>query len=241
MVKFSQTRPELTLNATEKPTGHWGPLVLDKYVAPELSSLTVCSAPPIDEPPKHFVTMMLNHISNVVGVRDELLPHAAVFLRRVWVAVDEYRSGREGLQQYVADLPRTNKQTMLFLSALSHFDHCIINGYVAQVTLERLFKHATSGKTFSDFQRGDGSVLDRVRELYDSVRHFDDRVVAGKPSEHPAPMWITNDGLKCRPRGSGKPPVTVTFSELVEFLDSLSENARIIADPGYQAELVANQ
>jgi hypothetical protein len=227
------------LNEPKAPTGYWGPIVLDNYVAPELSSLKVCFAPDIPDPPSLFGTFLLNDVLIGPVVPTIVRPHTVVFLRRWRNAIEEYRTGRERLVSYVSKLPQTNSISSVFLSALSHFEQCIISGHIAALLLARLVEHATGSKSNPAFTAGDGSVVDRLRVLSNSIKHFDERVVAGKPNEHPAPMWITNDGLKCRPKNGKGPFVDVTFAELAEFLSDLTENAKFLADPTYRTQKAA--
>ena len=64
-----------------------------------------------------------------------LRPPANVFLRRWTLALSEYRAGRECLSSYVAGLPQTNNQTCLFLSAVGHFEHSVIDAGAQEVPL----------------------------------------------------------------------------------------------------------
>jgi hypothetical protein len=243
-----------------KIVGFWAPKVLDGYVAPELSSLDKCSAPEITEPAEYFATFFLTDVFNGPNVSEALRPLLVTFLRRWKVAINEYRSGRQSLLKYVSNLTSTNNQTGLFLTALASFDHCVIDAYVAMITMNRLIRDASKGKVPNLFTQGHGSVPDRLRELYDSVRHFDDRVIDGQPMEYPAPMWITNQGLKCRlrpplerptchrrrdgwkprVRDGQKPHAEVTFVELADFLNDLTEKAHIPSDPDYRNQQLAS-
>lgn len=116
-------------------SGFWNGDLLDRFVAPELSKLTVCSAPEIPEPPDYFPSYFLNNVFNFT-LPEDAHPGLVTFLRRWTVAVREYRAGRDHLSRFVFDLPRTNNQTSLFLTALAHFEHSVTNAYLALVAQE---------------------------------------------------------------------------------------------------------
>jgi hypothetical protein len=108
----------------------WSENVLDRQVAPELSTLRKCAAPDIPEPQDYRAALFLNNVLNGATREDGLLIEVT-FMRRWTGAVFEYRSGREHLLNFVSDLYRTNNQTGIFLRALGHFESCAINTYLA--------------------------------------------------------------------------------------------------------------
>jgi hypothetical protein len=204
---------------------------LDRLVAPELSKLTVCSAPDIPEPPDYFASYFLNNALNF-PLPEEMHPVLVTFLRRWSVAVREYRAGREHLSKFVVDLPRTNNQTSLFLSALAHFEHSVANAYLALMALgvvSRVFGGKGSAKPFV---KDDGTHAWRLNELTNAIKHFDEQVENHGHVAYPAPVWLTNVGLKChRPQGAGQQKeIVLAFSELAQLLNDLTEDARVISE-----------
>jgi hypothetical protein len=175
----------------------WAARVLDSIVAPEMSQVTICSAPDIPEPRVSLATYFLR---SALGrtYPDELRPPANVYLRRWTLALSEYRAGRECLLRYVAELPETNNRTGLFLSAVGHFEHSVISAYLAVMAF-KLFVRQIGDDKWKAFEAGDGSTADRLNKLYNVIKHFGDRFQMGQklgyPSVYPAPLWITNNGL----------------------------------------------
>jgi hypothetical protein len=219
---------ELTANSGPGH-GFWGGHLLDRFVAPELSKLKKCSAPEIPEPPNYFAAYFLNNALGYETPHDTRLLEAS-FLRKWTVAVREYRSGREHLARFVFDLQRTNNQVGLFLTALADFENCAINAYLALMASagqNRLMQGAAYQKPFAP---EDGSPFERLNAIYNEVKHFHSRDEKGRPLTDPAPVWIVNDGLKCRRKRNGQEhDVVLTFEELVAILEDQTEGARILS------------
>ena len=236
----------------EPSRGFWAPNILDSIVAPETSQVTTCSAPDISEPQVNFVTYFLRNALLGLTYPDRLRPPANVYLRRWALALSEYRAGRECLSRYVARLPETNNQTGLFLSAVGHFEHSVINVYLALMAMTAFVRQVGDDK-WKPFEAEDGSTADRLNKLYNVIKHFDDRFKMGQklgyPSVYPAPLWITNNGLAGHTTlVNGKEfkgdwtrikkkddvrheDVLVTFDEFATLLGELTENARFIIEP----------
>jgi hypothetical protein len=232
-------------------SGFWAGHVLDRFGAPEMSQVTVSCAPPdIPEPRSGIVTYFLR---NALGPTypDNLWPPANVYLRRWSSSLSEYRAGRDCLSRYVAGLPRTNNQIGLFLSAVGHFEHSVIDAYLAIMAFTAVVRQLGDDK-WKPFEAGDRSPPDRLNRLYNVIKHFDDRFEMGQtlgfPSAYPAPLWITDRGLKghttlvngkelkgdWRTRKSipnlEHQDVEVTFDEFTVLLSELTQNAHILAE-----------
>lgn len=211
-------------------SGFFGPVVLEMLV-PEMSKIKGCSAPDIREPS----SSLLNKVLHPVMSSEVARPLCFVFVRRWTFAVSEYRVGKQRLSEYVSDLPRTNTRTSLFLAALGHFEHCVIQTYLALMTLRAVVRVQTRQKDSDAYRQGDGSPADRLGKLYNAIKHFNGRVESafeeGEPSAYPAPVWITNQGLKCRhPIAGGRhEDVTLTFEELADLLSDLTKSARFVS------------
>jgi hypothetical protein len=215
-----------------------------------MSQVTTCSAPDIPEPPVSLATYFLR---NALGpaLPKNLQPAANVYLRRWTFALSEYRAGRECLSRYVAGLPDTNNQTGIFLSAVGHFEHSVIDAYLAVIAMTA-FARQIGDDEWKPFKSDDGSPADRLNKLYNVIKHFDDRLQMGQklghPSAYPAPLWITNDGLAGHTtlvngkafKGDWRTikkedevhhqDVLVTFDEFATLLGELTENARFIIE-----------
>jgi hypothetical protein len=241
----------MTMDEPKQPSRvRWGAPVLDNIVAPEMSQVTTCSAPDIPEPQVSLATYFLR---NALGpaLPTHLRPPANVYLRRWTLALSEYRAGRECLSRYVAGLPETNNETGMFLSAVGHFEHSVVDAYVAMMAMTA-FERQIGDDEWRPFKSEDGSPADRLNKLYNVIKHFDDRFQMGQKLGHlsvyPAPLWITNDGLAAHTtlvngkefKGDWRKikkgdevhhqDVLVTFDEFATLLGELTENARFIIE-----------
>ena len=91
--------------------------------------------------------------------------------------LSEYRAGRECLSSYVAGLPQTNNQTCLFLSAVGHFEHSVIDAGAQEVPL--------AGPRSGD-REGRGGF--RCAGQFQTRRHF-----VSKRGSHPTPSGHIRD------------------------------------------------
>jgi hypothetical protein len=204
----------------------WSESALDRQVAPELSTLRRCSALDIPEPQDYRAALFLNNVLNGATREDGLLIEVT-FIRRWTVAVLEYRSGREHLLKFVSDLPRTNNQTGIFLRALAHFESCAVNTYLGLMASRAMYRLALGTGYPEPFKPKDGSPYERLNAIYNEIKHFAGRLEDGRPLDIPTPVWIVDDGLKCRRKRDGKETdIVLTFEELAAILEDQREAAR---------------
>lgn len=64
-------------------------------------------------------------------------------------------------------------------------------------------------------------------------KHFDEDVADGLIQNQPAPVWITNTGLRCREKSSGN-LVDLSFVEIAELLEQLRSKAKFLASDVYE-------
>ena len=230
----------------------WAGHVLDRFVAPEMSQITVACAPPdIPEPQSGVLTYFLRNALNGPSYPENAWPPASLFLRRWDSAISEYRAGKDCLSNYVSELPRTNNRIGVFLRAGAHFESSVINAYLAMMAFTA-FVRQLGDDNWKPFVAGDGSPADRLSRLFNVIKHFDDRFEMGQtlglPSAYPAPLWITDRGLKghvtlvdgMELRGDWRArtrtgnvehrDVEVTFDEFAILLSELSQNARMLTE-----------
>jgi len=233
-------------------SGVWAASRLNSFGAPEMSHVTTACAPPdIPTPQFGVVTYFLRNALNGPSLPENAWPPASLFLRRWESAISEYRAGRDELLRYVTGLPRTNNQISVFLRAVGHFEHSVIDAYLAMMAFTAL-ERKVGDAGWKPFVAGDSSPADRLNRLYNVIKHFDGRFEMGQalgfPSAYPAPLWITDHGLKghttlldgkelkgdwrTRKRlGDARHvEVEVTFDEFAALLNELTENARMLTE-----------
>lgn len=202
------------VEATGKAVHFYKP-VLEGYGAPKLASLTECNAPDLPKWEKHLANTILNTIFLGINWPPGVQRYVLNFMRRMETAVDEYRRGREELQNYVAELPRRNNHFLGALRALSHFEQSCAALYQALC----LTPPFTGIKEF--FKKGDNSPEEHLNAIYNRSKHFEEG--AGQDTPPPAtPVWLTNEGIECT-------DCTLTFAELHGVILDLTKVAEFIS------------
>ena len=200
-------------------------LILDRLIAPDYSSLTVCSAPELPELPNYFGSFFLSNILRS-DAADETKSAMIVFLRRLASAVREYRQGREALVEFIA-LPQGSAPGItLYLKSLSHFEYTIVNSYLALLAHNAIATTFSIGRAYSS---GDGSSAERLGKLYNSFKHY-------LLPEIAAPVWLTNEGLRglYTEKGNSEAKVDLSFTELVQILHDFEDEARFLSEDIYR-------
>jgi hypothetical protein len=222
-----------TNNVTVVPSlATWAWPVLEQFISPELSQLNVSGAPELKEPPNYFGSFILNAIFKV-RYADEWRCLGLVFLRRYQHAVREYAMGREVLQEYIEKLKISNNHTGTYLKAVTHFEQAIASICISLLSLRQVIKCAsphekniifTDGR-FAKIPPGNVTKYDRLKEIYNRSKHFDEDIAEAKtPSEMlPSPVWVTNLGIKCS-------TAEVSFQELIEIFNEVSSSAKWLSE-----------
>jgi hypothetical protein len=205
------------VTATAKITGaNLSDYALEKYFAPKLSDLDVCGAQALPEMEQLGATLQLNIIFTL-----PLPDFAAVlvqnFVGRFEVAIEEYSAARLELNRYIVGLP-TTRSIRAYERSVGHFENCLFHLYLSILSINRLLELIDAGRLF---ELCDGSPYDRLRELFNRVKHFDEDITTGQ-SEPLRPIWITNDGLECA-------RASLRFSELFDLIKDQYDSAKWLA------------
>lgn len=192
----------------------FGEYAMDNFIGTDMSQLTEASIP--DLAPNE--TLIAHYILNslVRGFfKVEVRAQVFYYLRRVTAALEEWRLARDATLSYV-ETP--GKHPMRYVKAIGHWEAVLT--YTWQSC--RLVNRDKNGW----YTKDDGSVVEAVNELYNLVKHIDDRIADGKtmPVLGPLGVWLTNDGL----RSTGH---FVTFAGLGELLAHLADLANKLEDP----------
>ncbi len=191
--------------------------ILNLFGAPELSELTICGAKELPDLPDYLSAALWNHI---VGTkcRDASVLHLDLaFLRRTNSAVAEYRTGRNYLLRYVEGVRNSEHRLGTYLSALTHFEHCLGSIWQAAELFNRMEHRVLNNDAtkLTVFKRGEDSDLERINDLNNAAKHFN----AMQAEQTSTPIWITDIGLKCA-------KTALSFDELYDNIVALSEAAR---------------
>jgi hypothetical protein len=192
----------------------FGAYAMDNFIGTDMSKLTEVSIPDLTPNENLIAHYILNSLSRgffTAEVRAEVY----YFLRRVTAALEEWRLAREATLSYV-ETP--GQHPMRYVKAIGHWEAVLT--YTWQSC--RLVNREKNGW----YTKGDGSVAEAANELYNQVKHIDDRIAGGEtmPVLGPLGVWLTNDGLRSTKH-------FVTFVGLGELLVHLADLADKLEDP----------
>lgn len=179
---------------------------LDTFVAQEMSKLTDCAPESlVAEFPSHihwlnqFILRRIFHDH----VREEYSALALFLIRRTEAALEEWELACAAAQD--AKVPYG------YFKTLRHLESCIANLWQGLALSHRSIN-------FKLFEKGDGSVYERLNWLYNVGRHFDPQDLQSGDLHR---LWISNDGLNTREH-------VVTFVELRDEIKALAEIVEMI-------------
>lgn len=189
---------------------------LDNFIAPNLSELDRNNIPDLSEHVSSWLTSFLLNSMFRFQIDDPHRQYIINFLRRVDGVFYEYQNGSKALNKY---LENPNKSVSRYYRAVSHFEQVVAQTYQAFMLGRRLIEQEKI------FKKGEGSSLERLNELYNITKHFDDRIKKGQIEEGIIlPVWITNTGLESQNK-------KVSFEELAAMLKELSSVAESLSSP----------
>jgi hypothetical protein len=194
---------------------------LDNFIAPKLSQLTNCVVPALPDLENYFDALVLNYIF-ILRYDQPVFVLVLTSIKRLEGAVAAYQTGRSILNQYISELPQ-QRDLAKHRSAILNFETCLIHTYISVVCFNAV-AGLLKGPTF--FTIGDGSPPDRLRLIYNRIKHFDEDVDESAKARKVvplAPTWITNDGFESN-------DTSLLFSELADVLKNLISLAKVFAE-----------
>jgi len=211
------------------------PEMKDKLIAPKLSTLTTPRIPDISGERKQFLATFVLNFDLSLTISNKHRQLLFSIIRKAEDALEEYCRGAESLQQYVAS---RRLDLRPYFCALRSFEHCLSHLYQAVCCMNGLSETWQGRK---QFDRNDGSILERVYLLHSEVKHMNERFVTGGAAAESSfvtlsrnraeansidapnvPMWLTDDGMEC---GKAK----ITYTELAQELCELCSEAEKLA------------
>jgi hypothetical protein len=188
----------------------------DKFIAPKISALKAPALPDITAERRYLLaTFILNFdLSLIMSNKHRQLIFNVV--RKAEDAFNEYCQGADSLRQYITAASFTLSH---YFSALRHFEHCLAHLYEAVCCLNAVSKTWGGPR---QFDRGDGSILQRAHLIHTGIKHMDAQFEEGEFANETSsrlfatrsagtrclanmdasdianvPMWLTDDGLEC--------------------------------------------
>lgn len=196
----------------------------DRFMAPGISEFNAVEIPDMsgyDPESKHWLA---NHVLNS-GLRGAFDPpanaYAYNYLRRAEAAFSEQEEARQATLGFLA----SERQSLSrYAHALLHWEFFLSQSWQAFLLLGEFAKFLT-GESGRFFAPGDGSVEQRLNDLYNSMKHVESRIEAGQILEGATiPVWLTNEGIRST-------DALLTYGETGGILRDIAKWANIVVDP----------
>ncbi len=214
----------------------------DKFIAPKISRLAAPTAPDISADRKHLLSAFIMNFDLSLVLSNKHRQLIFNVIRKADDAFDEYCRAADSLRDYVTAPKLT---PFHYFSAMRHFEHCLAHLYQAVCCMNALTVTWGGQK---QFDRGDGSILERVHMIHTEIKHMDEQFKGGNLRDETSfalfarksdgtksiaaddaagianvPMWLTDDGLECA-KG------TITYGELAQEIRELCREAEKLAN-----------
>lgn len=206
-----------SLKGVEVPLSNYS---LDKFVAPKMSEFTSANVPDMSEHDgqQHFWT--LNFVLNTMLRVDVAQPYRAwiyAFLRYTQAAFDEYELARQAAIEYLSG--NRHQHISPYLRALYHYEAFLAQADQARTVLSRMDDKAKF------FEKGDGSVLQRLNLLHNKSKHADIAIQSGEtPGDTTMALWLSNEGI-CHNEA------VLKYEEMATLLTDLADKATRLSNP----------
>lgn len=213
----------------------------DKFIAPKISRLAAPAVPDISAEWGHLLSAFILNFDLALVLSNKHRQLLFNVIRKADDAFEEYCRAASSLKDHVAARWLTLSH---YFSAIRHFEHCLAHLYQAVCCMNALTDTWGGEKQFN---RGDGSVLERAHIIHTEIKHMDERFEKGDfgdansfelfatksdgtkfiPNDDAAgianvPMWLTDDGLECA-------KAAVTYRELAQEIRELCQEAKNLA------------
>lgn len=145
--------------------------------------------------------------------------YAYNYLRRAVAAFSEHEEARRATLGFLS----SGRQSLSrYAAATLHWEFFLGQSWHAYLLLRGLFKFLTRQDVPQVFVRGEGSVEERLNDLYNHMKHVESRIESGQMIEGATiRVWLTNEGL----RGAN---ALLTYDETGEILRDLANWATFL-------------
>jgi hypothetical protein len=192
--------------------------ILDKYIAPGVSTFTSADIPDMSswaKESRHWIGNFFLNSAFSASFAPEMKAYAYNFLRRTQFAFSEHRLARESTLLF---LTRDGKSPTAYVEALFHWECFLSQSWQAF----NLLAKAWAGTVFN---KNDGSVEQRLNALYNQMKHVESRIESGQMlPDATVPVWLENEGLKST-------DARMTYAETAAILKELAKYADILMSP----------
>lgn len=203
--------------------------VKDRLIAPKISQLESPQIPDISEKRTYPLNAFIFNFDLSMVVSNKNRQLLFNIIRKIGDAFDEYCFGTISLKNYVES---DRKSITPYFAAVRHFEHCLAHIYQAVLCMNRFAKDYSEEK---QFEKDDGSVLDRISTIHNEVKHMDNKFENSSTCDEMSyitfskeinnfeatntssiPMWLTEQGIECQ---KGSVSYVELSQEILELLD----------------------
>lgn len=192
--------------------------IVDRHIAPGVSSFTRAEIPDMSTWAKespHWIANFFLNSAFTASFKPPINAYAYNFLRRAQAAFTQHRLARACTLGF---LSVGGQSPTRYCDALFHWEVFLGQGWHAYA----LFLKAFDGRVF---EKGDGSVEERLNNLYNAMKHVESRIAnAQMLPGATVPVWLTNDGIS-------SVDASMTYLETAEVLKQLAAWADALMNP----------
>lgn len=202
--------------------------ILDSHIAPGVSVFTEAEIPDMSgwskESPHWVGNLFLNSIFTG-RFEHPMGAYAYNYVRRAQRAFTEHQLARDAT---IGFLSSGRRSVTKYTDALFHWECFLGQCWHAY----KLLVTAWKGKAF---EKGDGSIEERLNALYNQMKHVESRIENEQmPAGATVPVWMENAGLRSI-------DANLTFMETGDVLKDLAKYADALSNPSAAATLLSNQ
>jgi hypothetical protein len=193
--------------------------VADTYVAPDISKFDNAEIPDMSTTQNESLNWISNYTLNSVLHGAAPSPEREYrfnFLARAMTAYGEHFLARHAT---LAFLESEEQSFGKYFTAIHHWEQFLAAAWNALDTLRR------AGIVGRLYERGDGSIAERLDGLYNQMKRVESRMETGKmPPQGSLAVWLCNSGLRSIDR-------ELAFAETGEILANIRDWAHVVEDP----------
>lgn len=199
--------------------------LLDRYLAPGISTFTACDAPDVSTSHPEAPHWLANHFINSVfrgQFPDKYRQFAFNLIMRAQVAFSDYHTARDLTTEYLSTGRPESPASRSYFRAIARWESCLLNLQIFIDVLNKMRKDVGDKPVFTF---GDGSPEHRAYAIANTIKHFGGDIAEGRfTADATIPMWLTNAGLTTQSH-------QLSYGELGDLVAEVGHAANELQDP----------
>jgi hypothetical protein len=196
-------------------------IVLDTYIAPGASNFKAAQIPDMANHDSQSAHWVANHFLNSVLRGGFIYPFSAYVHNYMRRAEGAFVAHAEARRHSIKFIELSGQAPGVYSRALSSWEMFLTHSWQAEALFAKLIGKATN----EIFVPDEGSIEERLYDLYNAMKHAEGRIASGQiPEGALVPVWLTNEGLRSEKS-------LLTFKETGEILEELAYRAGVLVDP----------